>query len=137
MIQRQYRRVGAIGPVTVLKRSSLGDPAPGPRSGLESVAGSHRLTLIDYVRDRFRKARRETRSQPLQGLGGAIDAQRGRLAEFSVGSRTMSNVLTFFVTGKEGALVDPHTMGTFGAGILNGDKVIFDYSHRRVALVKK
>ena len=80
---------------------------------------------------------RETQSRPLQGVGGAIDAQMGRLAEFSVGTRTMSNVLTFFVTGKEGALVDPYTMGTFGAGILNGDKVIFDYSHRRAALVKK
>ena len=80
---------------------------------------------------------RETRSQPLQGVGGTIDAQMGRLAEFSIGTRTMSNVLTFFVTGKEGALVDPYTMGTFGAGILNGDKVIFDYSHRRAALVKK
>ena len=80
---------------------------------------------------------RETRNQPLQGVGGAINAQMGRLTEFAVGTRTMSNVLTFFVTGKEGALVDPYTMGTFGAGILNGDKVIFDYSHRRAALVKK
>jgi hypothetical protein len=45
--------------------------------------------------------------------------------------------LTFFVTGKEGALTDPYTMGTFGAGILGGDTVIFDYTHRRAALVKK
>ncbi len=45
---------------------------------------------------------RETRSRPLQGVGGAIDAQMGKLTEFSIGSRKMSNVLTFFVTGKEG-----------------------------------
>jgi len=80
---------------------------------------------------------RQTQHHPLPGLGGTIDAQLGRLKDFAVGKQTISNVLTFFVTGKEGALTDPYTMGTFGAGILGGDTVIFDYGHRRVALIEK
>ena len=100
-------------------------------AGMVAIIHSPAVERHNLLKDR------ETRSKPIQGVGGSINAQMGRLTEFSIGARTMSNVLTFFVTGKEGALVDPHTMGTFGAGILNGDKVIFDYSHRRAALVKK
>ncbi len=79
---------------------------------------------------------RKTQSYPLPGVGGTIDAQVGRLKEFTVAKQTISNVLTFFVTGKEGALSDAYTMGTFGAGILGGDTVILDYSHRRAALIQ-
>ena len=79
---------------------------------------------------------RDTRSQPLQGVGGAIGAQVGALREFTVGGETFSNVRTFFVTGKQGALVDPYVMGTFGAGILDGYRLILDYGNRRIAIEK-
>lgn len=49
----------------------------------------------------------------------------------------MGSVTTFFVTGRNGALSDPFITGTFGAGVLGGGKVIFDYQKRRMALIVK
>ncbi len=80
---------------------------------------------------------RKTQPQPLMGVGGTIEAQFGQVVKFTVGEHTATNVSTFFVTGKEGALTDGHTGGTFGAYIFGGGKVVFDYSHRRMAIVKE
>jgi predicted aspartyl protease len=103
----------------------------------DTGAGSVAIIHAPAVERHQMLKERETRHYPLPGVGGTIDAQMGRLKEFAVGGQTISNVLTFFVTGKQGALIDPYTMGTFGAGILNGDTLILDYGHRRAALVKK
>ncbi len=104
------------------------DTGAGPLAIVHSPAVERHHLLKD----------RTTQSHPLQGVGGAIDAQAGRLKDFSVGGRTAANVLAFFVTGKEGALTDPYTMGTFGPGILGSDiTVIFDYGHQRAALMGK
>jgi hypothetical protein len=80
---------------------------------------------------------RTTQAQPLQGVGGAIDAERGTMERFSVGERALKNVTTFFVTGKQGALADPYVMGTFGAGVLGGVKVIFDYGRKRMGMASQ
>jgi hypothetical protein len=80
---------------------------------------------------------RATRPHPLPGVGGAIDAQMGKLRRFSVAGREMTDVLTFFVTGEKGALTDPYTVGTFGAGLLQRDKLILDYGQRRAALIRR
>jgi hypothetical protein len=80
---------------------------------------------------------RATRPRPLRGVGGAIDAQMGKLQSFSVAGREMTDVLTFFVTGNHGALTDPYTLGTFGAGLLHRDKLILDYGKRRAALIHR
>jgi predicted aspartyl protease len=80
---------------------------------------------------------RTTRPYPLPGVGGAIDAQMGKLQSFLVARREMRDVLTFFVTGKHGALTDPYTLGTFGAGLLQRDKLILDYGNRRAALIRR
>jgi predicted aspartyl protease len=78
---------------------------------------------------------RATRPHPLPGVGGAIDAQMGRLQSFAVAGREVTDVLTFFVTGTQGALTDPHTVGTFGASLLQRHKLILDYGKRRAALI--
>ena len=62
--------------------------------------------------------------------------KREHFGEFIVGGQAFSNVPTFFVTDKQGALVDPYVMGTFGAGILDGYRLILDYGNRRIALEK-
>jgi len=80
---------------------------------------------------------RTTQHQPLQGVGGSIDAERGKMQRFAVGDRSLKDVLTFFVTGKQGALADPYVMGTFGTGILGGGKVVFDYGHKRMGMVSE
>jgi len=77
---------------------------------------------------------RETTPQPLGGVGGNIDAELGQLKCLKVGDRSVSNVTTFFITGKEGALADRYVVGTFGAGVVGG-MLIFDYGRRRLALI--
>ena len=42
----------------------------------------------------------------------------------------------FLRDGQTSALVDPYVMGTFGAGILDGYRLILDYGNRRIALEK-
>jgi hypothetical protein len=99
-------------------------------AGALAIVHSPAVEKLQLLKDR------DTRRQPLQGVGGQIDAQVGTFREFNVAGHAFLNVPTFFVTGKQGALVDPYVMGTFGAGILDGYRLIFDYGNRRIALVK-
>jgi hypothetical protein len=99
-------------------------------SGALAIIHGPAVEKLHLLKDRL------TRSKPLQGIGGSIDAALGTLREFSVTGHTFSNVPTFFVTGKEGALVDPYVTGTFGAGLLDGFRLIFDYGNRRIAVVR-
>jgi hypothetical protein len=102
---------------------------------LDTGAGAFVMIHAPAVQQYGLLQHRSTQKSALQGVGGGLDAEIGTLKEFSVGARAFSNVLTFFVTGKQGALVDPYTMGTFGAALLRGDKVIFDYTHQRAAII--
>ena len=58
----------------------------------------------------------------------------GPVRGFRVAGRPPADVTALFVTGKEGALADQYTTGTFGAGLLGPARVVFDYPRRRVAI---
>jgi hypothetical protein len=103
---------------------------------LDTGAGAFAILHAPAVKQHQLLNGRTTRKQPLQGVGGAIDAEVGTLREITVSGRTIADVPAFFITGTQGALTDPHTLGTFGAGLLRGDKIVFDYGHRRAALVR-
>jgi hypothetical protein len=69
-------------------------------------------------------------------VGGTLDAQLGQLEWFQVGQQRLEKVNAVFLAPHEGALDDPYVAGTFGAGILKGMKIVFDYPHRRIAFRK-
>jgi hypothetical protein len=80
---------------------------------------------------------RQTSAMPVAGVGGTIDARIGQLATFSVAGRHLDNVPALFIVGRHGALTDPYTTGTFGAALLSPDELIFDYPHRRMAILRE
>lgn len=104
---------------------------------LDTGAGNIAIVHSPAVKSMELLKNRKTEPYPLQGVGSAIDAQLGELRQFQVCGRPLKNVTTMFVTGTVGALSDPFVAGTFGAGILGGGKVIFDYQTRRIALLEK
>jgi hypothetical protein len=79
---------------------------------------------------------RRTRPIKVGGVGGTLDAQLGQLEWFQVGQQRLEKVNAVFLAPHEGALDDPYVAGTFGAGILKGMKIVFDYPHRRIAFRK-
>ncbi len=80
-------------------------------------------------------AKRRTTPIKVGGVGGASGAQYGALDWFQVGPRRIKNPAAIFLAPHEGALNMPHVAGTFGAGILKGMTIVFDYPHRRIAFV--
>jgi hypothetical protein len=78
---------------------------------------------------------RQTVATPIGGVGGTVDARAGKLTGFRPAGGRAVDVTAFFVTGKVGALTDPYTVGTFGAGLLGPARVVFDYARLRVAVV--
>jgi predicted aspartyl protease len=80
---------------------------------------------------------RPTSPMPVAGVGGTIDARIGQLVSFSVAGRKVENIPALFIVGRHGALTDPYTTGTFGASLLGPDQLIFDYPHRRMAILRQ
>ena len=76
---------------------------------------------------------RKTTPIKVGGVGGAMDARYGQLEWFEVGGKRLPKPTAIFLAPHEGALDDPYVAGTFGAGILKGMKIVFDYPHRRIA----
>jgi hypothetical protein len=66
------------------------------------------------------------------GVGGSVDTHEGKLPEFRLGSRTLTNVSANFFT--EGSPAGEGLAGHIGMGVLREFKVFFDYSRRRMIL---
>lgn len=77
---------------------------------------------------------RKTTAMKVGGVGGSVDARFGKLASFEAAGRGFKDVTTLFIVGKEGALADPYTTGTFGGVMFAPATIVFDYPHRRLAI---
>jgi hypothetical protein len=108
----------------------------GNREGIfqfDTGAGSHVLFHAPEVEKLKLLEHRQTRPINVGGVGGTMDARVGQLEWFRVGDRRLESLNAIFLAPHEGALDDPYVAGTFGAGILKGAKIVFDYPHRRIA----
>jgi hypothetical protein len=111
----------------------------GERQGLfqfDTGAGNNVLFHAPAVEQLKLLENRKTTSIKVGGVGGTLDARLGQLAWFQVGDRRLEHLTAIFLAPHEGALDDPYVAGTFGAGILKGMKIVFDYPHQRIAFGK-
>ncbi len=102
----------------------------------DTGAGSNVVFHAPAVAELKLLEHRRTRPIKVGGVGGRFDAQLGQLEWFQVGQRRLNNLNAVFLAPHEGALDDPYVAGTFGAGILKGMKIVFDYPQRRIAFAK-
>jgi hypothetical protein len=112
----------------------------GGRVGLfqfDTGAGAYAIFHAPAVQKLKLLENRKTRPIKVRGVGGALDARIGSLDWFQVGGRRAEKLPAIFLEPHEGALNDPYVTGTFGAGLLRGTKVIFDYPHQRIAFITK
>jgi hypothetical protein len=111
----------------------------GDRQGIfqfDTGAGSHVVFHAAAVETHKLLDNRTATPIKVGGVGGALDARIGPLEWFEVGGRRLEKPKAVFLAPHEGALDDPYVAGTFGAGILKGMKIVFDYPHRRIAFGK-
>lgn len=80
---------------------------------------------------------RETTATMLAGVGGGIPAKSGRLKSFELAGERSEDLNATFATKDMGAFADRYCAGTIGGKFLAPFTVVLDYSHRRIALVKK
>jgi hypothetical protein len=108
----------------------------GDRQGIfqfDTGAGSNIVFHAPEVEKLKLLEQRHTQAIKVGGVGGTLDARLGKLAWFEAGGRRIEHPTAIFLGHHEGALDDPYVAGTFGAGILKGMKIVFDYPHRRIA----
>jgi hypothetical protein len=99
----------------------------------DTGAGSNIVFHAPAVAELKLLEHRRTTPIKVGGVGGTFDAQLGQLEWFQVGQQRLKKLNAVFLAPHEGALDDPYVAGTFGAGILKGLKIVFDYPHRRIA----
>ena len=83
--------------------------------------------------DRIAIENRDTSEVTIGGAAGAVPARLGEVRDFEIGGRTVPLASAVFARKGSGALDDPYTEGTVGAGVLGGLEVVFDYCRRRIA----
>jgi hypothetical protein len=108
----------------------------GDRKGIfqfDTGAGANIVFHAPEVEKLKLLEKRHTQSIKVGGVGGTLDARLGKLDWFEAGGRRVEKPTAIFLGHHEGALDDPYVAGTFGAGILKGMKIVFDYPHRRIA----
>jgi predicted aspartyl protease len=82
-------------------------------------------------------AARETTESQVAGGGGALPAQRGKLARFEIAGKEYRDVDAVFATTMEGVYADPYVIGTVGGKILSDFTLVLDYSRNRIAFVPR
>jgi hypothetical protein len=80
---------------------------------------------------------RRTEPVTIAGAGAAVQGRVGTLESFAVAGHRFEKPRAVFTIGKEGALAEPYTIGTFGGQYLAPFQVVFDYPHRRIAFQEK
>jgi hypothetical protein len=104
---------------------------------LDTGAGSSMVVFHAPAVEKLRLLEgRETTAIQVAGVGGNIPAHLGKIDWFSVGNHRFPAPTAIFVTAKEGALIDPHTTGTFGGDFLSPFRIVFDYPRQRIAFLE-
>ncbi len=80
---------------------------------------------------------RDTTHAQLGGVGGSVPARAGTLEWFELGGHRADNVPASFATRRIGAFADPYLTGTIGGKLLAPFVLVLDYSHERIAFVRR
>lgn len=80
---------------------------------------------------------RATQSSLSGGVGGMQQERAGLLDWFELAGHRFDKPRVTFSQAKTGAFADEYLAGNIGAGFLTNFKLVFDYPHSRLALVKK
>ncbi len=73
----------------------------------------------------------------LQGVGGVVLADRGRITWFELGGRRFERLPVTYMRPSEGALDAVYTAGNIGGGLLREFRVAFDLGRRQVAFLER
>jgi len=69
--------------------------------------------------------------------GGEMDIAIGPVADVIIGGHRFEQLTALFPLESRGAFDDPYTLGNLGQECLKPFRVVFDYRHRRVALIDR
>ena len=67
--------------------------------------------------------------------GGEMDIAFGPVADLIIGGHRFEELAALFPLESGGAFDDPYTLGNLGQDCLKPFRVVFDYRHRRIALI--
>lgn len=80
---------------------------------------------------------RETTSSQSAGVGGAVNVEIGTLSSFRFGGHEFKDQQVGFATEDHGAFANEGTTGVIGGVWIRPFTMVLDYSHKRIAFVKK
>jgi hypothetical protein len=69
--------------------------------------------------------------------GGEMDIALGPVADVIIGGHRFEQLTALFPLESGGAFDDPYTLGNLGQECLKPFRVVFDYRHRRIALIDR
>jgi hypothetical protein len=69
--------------------------------------------------------------------GGEMDIALGPVADVIIGGHRFDQLTALFPLESGGAFDDPYTLGNLGQECLQPFRVLFDYRHRRIALIER
>ena len=78
---------------------------------------------------------RATSPSSIGGVGGRVAVLQAELASFELGGHAFGPMQVVLGTSEEGALTDPHVVGTMGGRMIEPFLLVFDYPHKRVGFV--
>jgi hypothetical protein len=105
---------------------------------LDSGAPQVAVILNGPTVDRFqllqgRTVQKERATMP----GGEMDIALGAVADVIIGGHRFDPLTALFPLESGGAFDDPYTLGNLGQECLMPFRVVFDYRHRRIALIDR
>jgi hypothetical protein len=69
--------------------------------------------------------------------GGEMDIALGPVADVIIGGHRFEQLTALFPLESGGTFDDPYTLGNLGQECLKPFRVVFDYRHRRIALIDR
>lgn len=80
---------------------------------------------------------RDVQDTAAGGVGGMVQAKKGKLKYFELGGHRVENIEATFATANKGAFNSADTLGNIGSDLLKPFKLVFDYQNKRIAFVKR
>ena len=79
----------------------------------------------------------DTGQARFRGAGGFSRYSPGETAWVEVGGHAYRDMAVRFSTDPSGAMADPYTLGNVGINILSDFRLLIDYPHHRIAMIKR
>ena len=80
---------------------------------------------------------RELRATQVGGVGGSSAASSGVLEWFEIGGRRVEALQATFSRAESGAFANEYALGNLGGEMLKPFRIVFDYTHSRIALLPR